>query len=95
MNFNLYLDRESAAVLNRLAKAKKSPRNALIRQAVHEWLGREASQWPVEVLTYKGNAGIPPFEAYRGELTSPIDDPLLAKSKRRSLTTRNPRKSRD
>lgn len=77
MNFNIYLDDETGQQLNQVAKRAGESRNALVRQAVSEWLNRHAKpQWPDEVLAYKGMAGMPSFEAGRDRLTSPIDDPL-------------------
>jgi predicted transcriptional regulator len=67
MNFNIYLDDETGKQLNRAAKQEGESRNALVRQAVSEWLSRHGkSQWPDEVLAFEGVADMPPFEAGRG-----------------------------
>lgn len=77
MNFNIYLDDETGQQLNKVAKKAGESRNALVRQAVSEWLKRRGKpQWPAEVLAFKGMADMPPFEASRGRLKPPVDDPL-------------------
>lgn len=77
MNFNIYLDDETGQQLNQVAKKAGETRNALVRQAVGEWLQRHGRpQWPDEVLAFKGAADMPPFEAGRDRLKPPIADPL-------------------
>ena len=77
MNFNIYLDDETGRRLNQVAKQAGESRNALVRQAVSNWLNRHGKpQWPDEVLAFKGMADTPPFEANRGRLKPPIADPL-------------------
>ncbi len=77
MNFNIYLDDETGQRLNQVAKKAGESRNALVRQAVSEWLNRHGKpQWPEEVLAFKGMAGMPRFEANRHRLKPPIADPL-------------------
>ncbi len=77
MNFNIYLDDETGLQLGQVAEQAGETRNALIRQAVSEWLDRHGKpQWPAEVLSFKGMANMPLFEAGRDRLTPPADDPL-------------------
>ena len=77
MNFNIYLDDETGQQLNKVAKKAGESRNALVRQAVSEWLNRHGRpQWPDEVLSFKGMADMPLFEASRDKLTAPPVDPL-------------------
>jgi len=77
MNFNIYLDDETGQQLNKVAKKAGESRNALVRQAVSEWLKRRGKpQWPEEVLAFKGMADMPLFEASRDRLRSPAADPL-------------------
>jgi predicted transcriptional regulator len=77
MNFNIYLDDETGQQLNQVAKRAGESRNALVRQAVSEWLSRRGKpQWPDEVLAFKGMADMPVFEASRDRLKPPIADPL-------------------
>ena len=77
MNFNIYLDDETGQQLSQVAKKVGESRNALVRQAVSEWLKRRGKpQWPAELLAFKGMADIPPFEASRDRLKPPAADPL-------------------
>ena len=77
MNFNIYLDDETGQKLTHVAEQVGETRNALIRQAVSEWLSRHGKpQWPDEVLAFKGMADMPLFEASRSRLKPPADDPL-------------------
>ena len=77
MNFNIYLDDETGQQLNKVAKKAGESRNALVRQAVSEWLKRHGKpQWPEDVLAFNGLADMPPFEASRDRLRPPAADPL-------------------
>jgi hypothetical protein len=77
MNFNIYLDDDTGQQLNVVAKKTGVSRNALVRQAVSEWLKiRGKAQWPAEVMTFNGVASMPAFEASRRALTPPAEDPL-------------------
>ena len=77
MNFNIYLDDDTGKKLNQAAKKSPESRNAIVRQAVSDWLNRQGKpKWPDEVLSFKGMADIPLFEASRDKLTPPADDPL-------------------
>ena len=77
MNFNVYLDEPTVDRLNALARKRGTTRNALIREAVSHLLDRKAeSQWPASVMTFEGEAGIPPFEESRHSLKPPREDPL-------------------
>lgn len=77
MNFNIYLDDVTGEQLNQVAKQAGESRNALVRQAVSDWLSRHGKpQWPDEVLGFKGMADMPLFEASRDKLIPPSSDPL-------------------
>jgi hypothetical protein len=77
MHFNIYLDDVTGQQLNQLAHGGAQSRNALIRQAVSEWLARQTqSQWPEIVANFQGVAQMPPFEAGRDDLHAPSADPL-------------------
>lgn len=78
MNFNVYLDNETARRLDALARATGSPRNAIVRNAVAAWLDRVAGAWPELVREFPGNPSLAPFESLRDELGSPNDDPFAA-----------------
>lgn len=77
MNFNVYIDKETVERLERLAKARRTSRNALIREAVEQLLDRAPDAgWPRAVLDFEGVAGTRPFERSRGKLRAPRRDPL-------------------
>jgi hypothetical protein len=77
MNFNIYLDNETGQQLNQVARQVGESRNALVRQAVSEWLNRHGQpQWPDEVLTFQGMVDVPRFEVGRDMLKPPVADPL-------------------
>ncbi len=88
MNFNLYLDDDSASRLSQLARKTGTPRNALVRQAVRTWLDRNAAAWPKEVLEFEAEPSLVPFEAHRAELAPASDDPFG--SSQRSARSRRP-----
>ena len=51
MNFSVHLNDELVERLDQTAKESGKARNALIREAVAEWLGRrQAGNWPAEIL---------------------------------------------
>jgi hypothetical protein len=85
MNFNLYLDRESAERLDRLVKKTHTPRNALVRRAVGAWLDGQTPSWPKEVLEFRGEPSVVPFESHRKDLGLPSADPLAPPRRERSL----------
>lgn len=77
MNFNIYLDDETARRLTAVSQTRHQPRNALIRQAVREWLSRhDEHRWPEEVLAFEGLDDMPAFEANRDRLIAPLTDPF-------------------
>lgn len=76
MNFNVYLDAETARRLDALARQTGSPRNAIVRKAVAAWLDQVPGAWPQLVREFRGDPSLPPFESLRDELRSPDDDPF-------------------
>lgn len=77
MNFNLYLEDELGVRLTRLAEQTGRSRNALVREAVSDWLARSEKQgWPAEVEAFEGVEDAPVFERYRDHLGPVMEDPL-------------------
>jgi hypothetical protein len=77
VNFNIYLDDETGQRLTAAASQRGETRNAVIRQAVQDWLRRDGkTEWPALVLSHTGMPDMPPFEAGREELVPPPGDPL-------------------
>lgn len=77
MHFNIYLDDQTGRQLNDCAQSEKKPRNALIREAIEEWLGRHHAGWPEEIMGFQGIGDFLPFESHRAELQPPSLDPFL------------------
>ena len=78
MHFNVYFDDETGEQLNAAATQVGETRNAVIRQAVQEWLARrgEPQQWPQAVLAHTGDSQLPSFELGREHLGPVPLDPL-------------------
>lgn len=77
MNFNVYIDKRTGERLERLARAKQTSRNALIREALARLLETGMkTEWPPEVLGFQGVPGVRPFEAARRKLRGPPEDPF-------------------
>jgi hypothetical protein len=74
MTFSIHLDESLGVRLNRTAKESGKARNALIREAVREWLDRRRPrEWPTEVMDFRGIPGIVRFEHGRKGLKPPRD----------------------
>lgn len=77
MHFNVYLDDQIGTALNKAVKKSGKKRNALIREALAEWLHRHLqTEWPREVLEFQGIKEGIDFEKYREHVTKPKDDPF-------------------
>ena len=89
MHFNIYLDEETGNRLTKVTKMSHQSRNALIREAINDWLIRhEGQQWPDLVLDFEGVPEFPAFESTRLELKPVQDDPLGLPITHKSLNTR-------
>ncbi len=72
MNFSVHLSDDLVERLNRSAQEIGKTRNALIREAVAQWLERRQPQrWPAEVMNFKGIRRFKRFEDSRKELKPP------------------------
>ena len=77
MNINIYLEDTLANSLNDYVKKLHKSRNAIIREAVNDWIkNHERRKWPASIITFKGVANLTPFESFRQELLPPDEDPL-------------------
>jgi predicted transcriptional regulator len=78
MNFNIYLNTAVGEALKRLAKRRKTTRNALIREAVEDLVAKEigSQTWSTTVLEWQGDSTFGPFEDHRTRLRRPTEDPL-------------------
>ncbi|MHB8382259.1 MAG: ribbon-helix-helix domain-containing protein [Candidatus Binataceae bacterium] len=72
MNFSVHLNDEMVERLNETAKRSGKTRNALIREAIAQWLAhRKDSQWPAEIANFHGTRGLKRFEEDRKSLKPP------------------------
>ena len=79
MNINIYLEDQLGKALGQMAHTLHKPRNAIIREAIFEWLQHHKTQeWPDIIRNFKGlsEQNITRFESYRDELSEPTDDPF-------------------
>ena len=78
MNFNVYFEDETGERFTAAANQAGGTRNAVIRQAVQEWLAQRGTpqQWPQTVLAHTGDSRIPSFELGREHLGPVPLDPL-------------------
>ena len=78
MNFNIYVNDELGAQIERLAKVTGRKRNAIINEALREWVARYMTPvWPGSVLEFIGDPSFPPFERDRDKLKTPSDRSIL------------------
>lgn len=76
MHFNVYIDDKMGSDLKQVLKKRGGTRNAVIREAIEEWIIHHAkSEWPLEVSSFTGISDSPPFEQYRKELKPPKETP--------------------
>jgi predicted transcriptional regulator len=72
MNFSVHLSDELVRRLNQTARKSGRTRNALIREALADWLARRwPSEWPAEVASFRGVGEFSRFEENRKELKTP------------------------
>lgn len=55
VNLNVHIDKQTAQRLERLARIRRTSRDAIIREVLAHLLGRRAkAEWPPEVLGFQG-----------------------------------------
>lgn len=74
MAFSIHLDQPTTEALAQAVHETGRSRNALIREAVRQWLERaEHTEWPDVVRRFKGDPKAVRFEDYRVGLGDPQD----------------------
>ena len=75
MPFSIHMDEETRRAIEALARKSGKTRNALINEAVREFVrSRAAQEWPENVRGWmaarpkRAHATMPAFESYRSEL---------------------------
>lgn len=77
MNVNIYIEESLNSRLNLLIKESGKTRNAIVRDALKDWVERhEHHQWPSAILKFKGIKNAPRFEDSRAELLPLNEDPF-------------------
>ncbi len=78
MNFNVYLDDDTAKKLQEATELSHESRNAIIRKAITFWLSySNKNRWTDDILAFQGIEDFPAFENNRDDLILPKDDPFL------------------
>lgn len=71
MNFSLHLEQRLVAGLKRQAARSGRTRNALINEAVRQWLERaQRDEWPEELRDFQPFDDLKPFESHRAKKSS-------------------------
>lgn len=77
MNINIYLEDSLGKQLNQYTQKIGKSRNAIIREAVKEWIDHHGvKEWPNSILQFKGIEDFVSFETQRANLLPPTEDPL-------------------
>jgi metal-responsive CopG/Arc/MetJ family transcriptional regulator len=78
MNFNIYIEDELVENLEYIAQKQGKTRNALIREAVRNYISNQKSyKWSEIIMSFQGvDEGIT-FESYRDELLPPDDEGIF------------------
>lgn len=77
MNISIYLEDALVKYLNQYAKKIGKSRNAIVREAIKEWVVQHGiKQWPKSILDFTGVKDIISFESYRANLLPPMEDPF-------------------
>lgn len=77
MNIHIYLENDLGQKIQAQAKMLGKSRNAIVREAIREWLMHHAARsWPPTILKFQGVSHASRFESHRRELIHPKDDPF-------------------
>ena len=68
MNFSIHIDEATARRLRKEAARRRQTRNAVITQAVKQWLERaQHTEWPADLLQFEGVPQLEPSESLRSK----------------------------
>ena len=68
MNFSIHIDDRLAAALKREAARTRRPRNALVTEAIRQWLDKaRRSTWPPELTDFEPFTDLERFESHRSK----------------------------
>lgn len=75
MSFHVYVEPELERKIDALCKLTGRKRNAIVREALREYLNRQISNtWPDEVFDFKPNNKLIRFESLRSEFPPERED---------------------
>jgi len=76
MNLSIYLPPKLVTKLSLAAQQQHSSKNAIVREALEEWLAHHypRSSWPPHFFDFQAVAEAPDFSSYRKELAPPKED---------------------
>ncbi len=79
MNFNIYLEDSLGKQLEEVAQKTGYSRNALIREALREFVNKHTHrEWPEAILNFQGIEDGIVFESYRDDLRIPSDKGMFS-----------------
>jgi predicted transcriptional regulator len=68
MNFSIHLDDRLAAALKREATRTRRPRNAIVAEAIRQWMEKSRrSTWPPELTDFEPFTDLERFESHRSK----------------------------
>lgn len=78
MNISIYLPQKLANKLSMVAAQEHSSKNAIVREALDQWLSQHypASAWPPRFFDFQAVEEAPDFSLTRNELSPPKEDIL-------------------
>jgi len=76
MNFSVYLPDPTVSRLSLAAEKRHASKNAIIREALEEWLDHHCppSSWPPHFFDFQALKETPDFSSYRNDLAPPKED---------------------
>ena len=78
MNLSVYLPHKLVSKLSYVAEQQHMSKNAIIREAVEEWIEHHSpkSSWPAHFFDFRAVKDAPDFSLSRNELAAPEEDIL-------------------
>ncbi len=76
MNLSVYLPQKLASELSHIAEQQNTTRNAIVKEALEEWIMNHnpRSSWPVNFFKFEPVKEAGDFSIYRKDLSDPKED---------------------
>ncbi len=83
MNFSVYLPQKLASQLSHIADQQHTSKNAIIREALEEWIvhHRTKRSWSKNFFDFQAGEDAPDFASYRSGLKSSKEDNVMKASR--------------